>query len=223
MRDSRFRNACERPNVEDMDHCPPSDQDRLGGRLPLLTPVELSGAQHDLYEHVRRTRVVAAEQAGYVAALADGRLIGPFNALLRLPDVGSAMLGWARTIHESLERVGVTPEARETVILTVVAGRRSPYAVYAHTAAAHRAGLQQAVIDAIVAGREPPPLPTELALAHRLGRCLAAGSAVDDDTYADAIAAFGVPGLVGLVCLAGQYLTTSALLTCFDVPVPATH
>lgn len=199
-----------------------SSQDDLGGRLPLLDPAELSGAQRELYEKIRRSRVASAERSGYTAALADGRVVGPFNAFLHAPALGAATLNWAGQVGEALERSAITATVREIVILTVAASRQSSYAGYAHRQAASRAGVDAAVIDAIQAGRTPGDLPPDQAAAHQLAARLAVGNPVDEATYTAAVTTFGVDGVMALVCLVGQYLTTCAVLSCFDVPAPDT-
>ncbi|HET9127647.1 MAG TPA: hypothetical protein VFN73_06165 [Propionibacteriaceae bacterium] len=191
-----------------------------GGRLPLLADEDLDEEQRRLRRRIADSRGAAAERSGYVAALPDGRLIGPFNAMLHSPAVATGMLSWAQTIDGALDAGGMAPVVRETVILTVAAHRSGAYAVYAHSSAARRAGLGAEAVTALAARRAPADLPPAAAVAHRLARVLAEGGAVDDATYAEAVATFGIPLLVTLVSLVGQYLTTCAVLACFDVPAP---
>ncbi|HET9128798.1 MAG TPA: carboxymuconolactone decarboxylase family protein [Propionibacteriaceae bacterium] len=195
-------------------------QEQLGGRLALLSSGEMSEDQRRLHDRVLAGRGAAAARSGYVAALPDGRLIGPFNALLHAPDIAEHMLAWAASIAGALESAGTDPVLRETVILTVAARRQAAYALYAHTQAARRAGLSDRAVTAIVEGRTPDDLPPEALTAHRLARALADGTPVDDATYTEGTSRFGVAQLVGLVSLVGQYLTTCAVLACFDVPAP---
>ncbi len=195
-------------------------QDRLGGRLPLLTDGDLDDEQRRLRRRISDSRGVASGRSGYLAALSDGRLIGPFNALMHSPAVATGMLSWAQALGGALDAGGVEGVVRETVILTVAASRRATYAVYAHSRAARGAGLSTEAVSALIARRTPADLPPAAAVAHRLARALAEGVAVDEATYAEAVATFGVPQLVNLVSLVGQYLTTCAVLACFDVPAP---
>lgn len=61
----------------------------LGGRLPLADPTTLTGAQQELVEVVKATWAPWANEAGFQVTTADGRLIGPFNALLLRPEVAA--------------------------------------------------------------------------------------------------------------------------------------
>lgn len=196
------------------------DQNHLGGRLPLLSNHELSEDQLSLQRQIFASRVATAVQSEYLAALPDGRLIGPFNAMMHAPGIAEAMLSWAHAISVSLDSAAIEPVVRETVILTVAACRHSRYALYAHTRAARHAGLSEEAVNSLTDNRPPNDLPPSATVAHRLARALTESAAVDDVTYAEAVNTFGVKQVVALVSLLGQYLATCAILACFDVPAP---
>ncbi|MGW2858889.1 carboxymuconolactone decarboxylase family protein [Streptomyces sp. NPDC001205] len=188
----------------------------LGGRLPLLLPDTLDEAQRTLHDRLLATRARHADEAGYTAALPDGRFIGPFNALLRVPHLAAPLLEWA----EALTRVGIAADVREVVVLTVAAQWRAEYALYAHTAAAGKAGLPEQAIKALRRGEAPRGLRPDAEVAHRLATALVRDHRVEHDLYDEAVAAFGTNTVIALVALVGQYLSTSALLACFQVPAP---
>lgn len=196
---------------------PTNGSSGLGGRLPLLPPGTLDEAQRALRDCLQATRARNAEEAGYMAALPDGRFIGPFNALLRTPHIARPLLQWA----QALARSGIPADVREAVILTVAAHWRAEYALYAHTAAAERAGLPGPAIASLLHGEAPRGLRADAGLAHRLAAALVRDHRVPDDLYDEATAAFGTNTLIALVNLVGQYLNTSALLTCFRIPAPS--
>ncbi|RZQ64592.1 carboxymuconolactone decarboxylase family protein [Amycolatopsis suaedae] len=200
-----------------MDKHPTTEGSGLGGRLPLVPPEALDQAQRALYDRLQATRVRDAGRAAYTASLPDGRLVGPFNVMLRVPRIAGPLLEWAQAITRS----GIPEDVREVVILTVAAHWRAEYALYAHTAAAERAGVSEAVIAALRQGEAPRGLRAEADVAHRVAVALVRDHDVPDDLYQEAAAAFGTETLVALVNLIGQYLNTSALLTCFQVPAPA--
>jgi 4-carboxymuconolactone decarboxylase len=200
-----------------MNEQPTGETRDLGGRLPLLHPEALDEAQRAVHARLRATRVPAAEGAGYTAVLPDGRLIGPFNVMLRTPGIALPLLEWAQTITAS----GIPADVREVVILTVAAQWRADYALYAHSKGAERAGVPRAAVAALEKGDDlPHGLSAGATVAHRLAVALVRDHHVPDDLYAEAVAAFGTDGLVALVNLVGQYLNTCALLTCFQVPAP---
>jgi 4-carboxymuconolactone decarboxylase len=215
----RWPNGLGVLNVEDVNEQSTTEASDLGGRLPLLPPDALDQAQRALRDRLRATRVRDAETAGYTAALPDRRLIGPFNVMLRASRIAGPLLEWAQAITRS----GIPEDVREVVILTVAAHWRAEYALYAHRAAAERAGVPEAVIAALRQGETPRDLRTDADIAHRLALAVVRDHDVPDDLYDEAVTAFGVETLVALVNLIGQYLNTSALLTCFRVPAPSQH
>ncbi|WP_328334913.1 MULTISPECIES: carboxymuconolactone decarboxylase family protein [unclassified Streptomyces] len=192
----------------------------LGGRLPLLPPDALDEAQRAVHARLQVTRLPSADGAGYTAVLPDGRLIGPFNVMLRNPRLARPLLEWAQAIAGS----GIPADVREVVILTVAAHWRAEYALYAHTAGAERAGVPRTAIAALRRGDDTPRgLRAEADVAHRVAIALVRDHHMPDGLYAEAVAAFDTDGLVALVNLIGQYLNTCALLSCFQVPSPTRH
>ncbi len=191
--------------------------DELGGRLPLLKDADLTEPQRALRDAVLRTRGQRARAAGYRAATDDGRLIGPFNALLRDEQIGTAKLAWVTAVSQA----GLGAEVVESVILTVAWIWDSPYIRYAHTAAARSAGIRTPEVSSLLAGEVPAGIGDEARLAVRLTRALLIDRRVGDALYADLLRVFDERRLVALVELIGQYTNTAATVACFDVPAPA--
>ncbi|WP_328603467.1 hypothetical protein OG943_25635 [Amycolatopsis sp. NBC_00345] len=190
--------------------------DHLGGRLPLLRPADLDDEQRQFYDLLTRVVVPEAAAGGFTAQLADGRFIGPFNALLRAPRIALGLGGWTREITQA----GLAEDVRQAVILTVGSAWNAAYEIDAHTAAARVAGLPEAAITALVEGTAPTGLSADADLAHRLTAGLLTDHGVPDALYAEAIGRFGEPGVLAILCLIGQYQTISSILVCFQVPVP---
>lgn len=190
----------------------------MGGRLPLVATSDFTPEQQQLYERLVRTRIARADDEGYQAALPDGRLIGPFNAFLRAPEIGAAQLEWAQAISAA----GLPKNACEVAILTVAAEWDAAYVLYAHTIAAVNAGVSAQGIADVAARTSSSALSAEELLAHQLAVALVRHHEVADDLYARVLNAFGEAGSIALTLLIGQYLATSALVTCFRVPGPET-
>lgn len=129
-----------------------ADDDRLGGRLPLLDPSQLDPEQARLREQVTDTRGAVAAEAGFEMVLPDGRLIGPFNSFGYVPAIGQALREWAAAIRG----YDLPADAQQVAILAVGAAWRSDYEVYAHTAEARHAGVPETSIQAILAGQPRP-------------------------------------------------------------------
>ena len=193
-------------------------EDRLGGRLALLHPGELTNEQKETYDHLRETQVGWAEGSGIEAALPDGRIIGPFNVFLYSPFLGRSFTDWvnAEQAHTSL-----SPTVRQIIILTVGAVWASAYELYAHTVVGRAAGLDDEVIAAVERGEQPASISDEEATAYRFTHALTTEHAVGDDLYREAVAEFGEKGTVDMVHLIGQYMNVSAVLNAFQVPAPA--
>lgn len=189
----------------------------LGGRLPLLTPHQLSARQRQLYETFAPAKRTEAAKGGYVATTEDGALIGPFNSYLYIPDIADGYIAWIDAQHAHLPFV---PEVREAVILTVGAAWNAPFELYAHRAVARTAGMPRETIEALARGAIPSALSNAARAARDFTYALVTRHEVDDATYAAAQEAFGNEGLVGLTHLIGLYLSVSAVLAAFRVPAP---
>ena len=192
--------------------------DRLGGRIPLFDPPALTPAQQAVYNSISEKMVPWAEAAGFKAKLADGKLIGPFNTILASPEIASSFLALQGSEEE---HTSLSKRVRQVVILTVGAVYQSDYERYAHSAVAKKAGLSEDAIRALSQGHEADELTPQERVAQRFTRQLTAEHQVGDPLYQEAVSAFGVPGIVDLVFLAGCYYTVSSLLNAFRVPVPA--
>lgn len=176
----------------------------------------LDQGQRDLHDRLVATRSARGAQNSYTTALPDGRLIGPFNALLRLPGVGGAQLDWA----ESISATPTDPQVREVTILSVAGIWQTPYVLYAHSRAALGVGVAETAIAALTRGAEPTGLTEDALLANRLAVAVLTDHHVPDQLYAAALAAFGETDLVAVLALIGQYLATCTILTAFAVPAP---
>ncbi len=186
-------------------------------RLPLLAPQALNREQHDLYCTISENMLPWAQESGFKAVQEDGRLLGPFNALLYDQELGTQFLKYLAAERSATE---LDATVREVVILTVGAARECAYELYAHRAVAAKAGLAPADIDALATGVTPPSLDKQQLTAHQFTKALVVDRHVPDELFSEAKDTFGHKGLVDLVHLVGLYLTTSALLNAFDVPVP---
>jgi 4-carboxymuconolactone decarboxylase len=191
--------------------------DRLGGRLPLADPATLTGAQREFFDQMTSTVVPSSQQAGFQSATADGRLIGPFNPSLLNPAISKQFLQLQFT---EAQHTSLSERARQVVILTVGAVWRAGYELYAHSAAARRAGLPEAAVATLVGGGLPDDLTGPEKIAHRLARALSTSHHVDDQLYRDAEKAFGAKGVLEITALTGIYHAVCAILNAFDVPAP---
>ena len=195
----------------------PIQNEKLGGRLPLLDPQELSGAQKELYDRENTTMVPWADQAGFCSKTDDGKLIGPFNPVLFSPEIGGAFLDLqaAEQSHTTLSK-----RVREVVILSVGAAWKSDYELYAHMAVGRSVGLSEETVRTLAGGALPGDLSEPEQIAQRYTTQLCREHRVSAELYAAAEEAFGKQGLVDMAALIGIYHLVCALLNGFEVPVP---
>jgi 4-carboxymuconolactone decarboxylase len=188
-------------------------------RLDPLRPDQLDDDQRSLYGEITGSRRTTAP--GRVGTLAhdDGSLVGPFDAFLRSPLIGSrlAALGEALRFDSGLD-----PRLLELAVLVQARHTTAQFEWFAHARLARAAGLGEDVIAAIAARSEPDLADDpDGALVYRFASQLVGAHRVDDDTYRAAVARLGEPAVFELVVLIGYYGTISAVLNTFEVPLPA--
>jgi 4-carboxymuconolactone decarboxylase len=189
----------------------------LGGRLPLADPATLTPAQRELYDHLIGSWVVFTDKLGIQSMTGDGRLIGPFNALLLHPEVTAKLLEFQ--VAESAN-TSLPPSVREVVIIVLGSVYGADYELYAHTSVARTAGLADDHVAALSGGNIPEGLGEHEKLAARLTLALATRRHIDDKLYQEAESAFGPKGLFDIAAVMGVYHTVCTMLTLFEVPAP---
>ena len=181
-------------------------------RLPRFSPHELDNDQRRLY-----TAITAGDRAQgpqfFRLTDDEGRLEGPFNAMLLNPPIGDALqqLGAAIRYEGRL-----STRCREIAILTVAAHWQCEFELRAHEPIAAHAGLSEIQITAI---RNSEPLelgdPEEAAVLEVTRRLVSDGT-LDNGEYAAATAAIGPDVLFELTTLVGYYSLLALQLNVFD-------
>ena len=189
----------------------------MGGRLPLADPANLSAAQRELFDKMTSAVVPWADDTGFRSTTDDGRFIGPFNPALLNPAMTSASSG---LLLGEREHTSLSARLREVVILAVGAVWQSDYELYAHSAAARKAGISEGAIRVLVSGGIPEDLSKDEMIAAELTRQLSTTHRVDETLYRQAENTFGTKGLTDIVILIGIYHTVCATLNLFEIPVP---
>ena len=187
------------------------------GRLPWPAPHELDTKARALYDHITGGPRANGPRA-FPLTDEDGRLQGPFNAMLLSPEVGTALqeLGAAIRYRSSLPA-----RAREIAILEISVLRRSSFEWFAHARAGKQAGLTDAEIAALHDGATATTLDAAETLVRDLVRTLVRERDLDDDAYAAAAETLGQREFMELIALVGYYDLLALSLRVCRTPLPA--
>jgi 4-carboxymuconolactone decarboxylase len=183
---------------------PPPDIDPQSGcRLPLPRREDLDAEGQRVYDSL------ADPQGGTLRGLR-----GPGGIGLHSP----ALSRLSRPVNRYLRyESGLGGRLRELAILTVARTLDSRFEWAAHEAEALREGIPPETIE-IVRHRQPASdLDEPDRIVIELGREIFEAKKVAPETFARALAQFGRRKLIDLVSLMGNYASTAALLTAFDM------
>ncbi len=175
----------------------------MTARLALPRVDELSDAQRRVYDAIK------SGPRGTVPEL--------FMALMHNAELADRIqkLGALLRYETSLE-----PRLSELAILAVARHWSCQYEWHWHAAEASRAGLPDAVIEAI-RHRRPPPLARAAETAVYDFTCeLQANRTVSDEIYDKTLALLGPTGVVELTALNGYYAMIAMTLNEHRVPLP---
>jgi 4-carboxymuconolactone decarboxylase len=186
----------------------------------LLDVAALTDEQRALYDTIAASRGRRPSGDGRRTSRVtddDGRLLGPFNAMLYSPSVGSPLQELGAAVRF---RTGFTARERELATLVVAARRRSDFEWYAHERIGRRAGITDDELTALRSGRQPPLADARERVVYEVARALTDEGDLADALYAEAAATLGRPVLVELVTLVGYYAALALQLRVFRVGVP---
>jgi 4-carboxymuconolactone decarboxylase len=174
-------------------------------RFATLTPETMTPDQK---------RVADAIQSGPRGA----GLRGPFNALLRSPDLCDLVQRVGAFV-----RFGTSIPQRLNELAIIMAGRKwtAQYEFYAHRRLAIEAGLSPAIADAVAAGTRPASMAADETMVYDFVAELLATGHVSDAAFQRVKDAFGERGVVDLVGAVGYYSLVSMTLNVARVPLPA--
>ena len=174
-----------------------------GDRFKPLTYDEMTPAQRTMIEHI-----LAGPRGG---------TDGPFNVQLRSPEMGDlgqqfgAATRFATTVPRKLYELAIIITARHWT---------SHFEWYAHRRGAVQAGISEAVVGAIAAGRRPASMPKDEEAVYNFATELLETKQVSDATFNAAKGLLGERGVVELINVMGWYGTVSMLLNVDRYPLP---
>src|SRR5581483_9791304 len=144
----------------------PRDIQLVGDRFKPLKYDEMTPAQKTMMDHL-----VSGERRGAG---------GPFNILLRSPEVGDLVqqFGASMRFHSSLPR-----KLNEMAIIITARQWMAQYEWNAHRNAAAQAGLNEAIIKSIAAGRRPESMDADETVVYNFGTELLNTHQVSDANF----------------------------------------
>jgi hypothetical protein len=159
-----------------------------------------------------------AEQARvYDAAKASSGIVGgPYTAYIHVPKLFEACQNLRAGLSGLLSR-------REQQIVNLVVARHwnARYPWFAQVRASLAAGIEQSVIDAINARKEPNLPDARERTCFRVARELLSTKGLGDETYAAAEKTMGLEHLVALVATTGSFSMTCMTANSFGIEPPS--
>lgn len=147
------------------------------------------------------------EQRGALARLESGRgnVPAPYRFLIASPLVVDHLGALGTDLRK---RGDLTDRELEIVILVTAQHFRTPFVQAAHRRLGRRAGLSEAVIDAILEGRAPALDDERERCAYRLAVALHAEPSVPQALAAEAEHTLGRKMIAEIIALIGNYTAT---------------
>ncbi|MBI4310893.1 MAG: carboxymuconolactone decarboxylase family protein [Chloroflexi bacterium] len=172
-----------------------------GARIPLIASKDgLSPEQQSAFDDIAASR--------------GGRLAGPFQALLHLPEVArrAAHAGSAVRFDSPL-----APDVRELTIIAAARENECAYELSAHIPLARQAGVAEDVISVVEGGKGVSSLPPAEAQVISFVRELLRANRISEETYQAALGRFGLEGLVQFTTLIGYYSMLACVMNAVEV------
>jgi 4-carboxymuconolactone decarboxylase len=152
-----------------------------------------------------------------ILKVSSAALGGPYNALLRSPDM-------ARRCFDLLDylrfRTSVDKRLNEFAILIQARIANAQYEWWAHEPIARRAGLADAVMSDLQQCRRPAAMRDDERLVYDFCVELTLNHRVSDALWQEAVAQMGEQAVIDLTVLSGTYVMVAMLLNATQVGIP---
>lgn len=181
----------------------PSTPRNIVRRLPQITQSELTPQQRALADQILKVSSVG--------------LGGPYNALLRSPELGQRMFALLDYLRFN---TSVPRRLNEFAILIQARLWTSQVEWLAHYPLALKEGVSEATLGDLKAGRRPASMKADEAVVYDLCMEISTKHSVSDATYQRAARVLNEQQLVDLFTLSGTYTTLAMLMNAFEQDVP---
>jgi 4-carboxymuconolactone decarboxylase len=185
--------------------------------LPLAFSIT-AGAQERMGPVPADTLTPAQKQAIADFTAARGQLTGPWQVLVRSPE----LMGRVRGLSDYVRwNSALPPRLSEFVILITAREWSQAYEWNAHQPLAVKGGLNPEIAKAIAEGRRPSGMAEDEEVLYDFATELLQNRSVSDSTYARAAAKFGEKAILDTIGLMGHYSLIAMVLNTARTPVPA--
>ena len=178
----------------------------VGREQPRFKPLgenDMSDAQRKVYREI--------------ASGPRGGVRGPFNALLRSPELADR----AQKFGEYVRFNNSLPERlREFAILITARHWTAQYEWHSHHALALKAGLNPQLAADLARGKRPAGMKDDEAAVYDFCKELHEKKSVGDSAYQATVDQFGERGVVDLIAVSGYYSFVSMVLNVDRHPLP---
>jgi 4-carboxymuconolactone decarboxylase len=183
-------------------------------RMPLIPVEKLTAEQRAVYDSIKGGP--RAKLASFKTA-APGPLAGPFNMMLRSPEIGNIVqsLGGAIRFKSS-----IPPKLNELAIMVTARYWTSQYEWHAHCRLALEAGLDPAKAKDVAENHRPANMDDDEAIVYDFSRELHETKQVSDANYKRAVERFGEQGVFDLIAVNGYYSLVSMILNVDRAQLP---
>jgi len=166
---------------------------------------------------LKRNDVPRSAREAYDEVIAAGKPQGPGAIAIHSPELARRRIPLNRYLRWQM---AVDQRIHELTVLTTARSLDCAYVWNAHAGEARKAGVSDALVDAIRDKNPLPDAPAEQTAVVRYVMALFGEHKISDSIYQAAIDAFGVKDLVELTSLAGLYATNAFLVNAFDYDLP---
>jgi 4-carboxymuconolactone decarboxylase len=155
--------------------------------------------------------------ANDILKVSSAALGGPYNALLRSPDM-------ARRCFDLLDylrfKTSVNKRLNEFAILIQARIANAQYEWWAHETIARRAGLPDALMRELQGCQRPTSMQEDERLVYDYCTQLTLNHRVSDALWQEAVTTMGEQTVIDLTVLSGTYVMVSMLLNATQIAIP---
>jgi 4-carboxymuconolactone decarboxylase len=180
----------------------PRERTAIMSRILDVSPDQLTPEQTKIFEQLVAGR---------------GRILGPYRVWIHSPTIASGMEQIGTFLNK---RSTLSQREVEMVIIMIATHWRGDYVQTAHVRMGKQVGLSQAVIDALIAGSEPPLTDAHERAVHRFAAAMIASRKVPDAEFAEIEQTLGRPGIAEVLALIGYYTSVAMAMKVHEVPIP---